>query len=124
MMRKKIALALLALSAASLLGTSANAHPTLTSSNPRANISAASSPTEIRLNFSEGGIAKFSGVELKDESGKPITTGAATVDPKDKKQLVVPLATPLTAGRYTVYWHAVAEDTHRVTGQYSFKVER
>ena len=124
MMRKEIALALLALSAASLLGTSANAHPTLTSSNPRANISAASSPTEIRLNFSEGVIAKFSGVELKDESGKPIATGAATVDPKDKKQLVVPLATPLTAGRYRVYWHAVSEDTHRVTGQYSFKVER
>src|SRR5258708_32871520 len=47
---------------------------------------------------SEGVIAKFSGVELKDESGKPIMTGAATADPKDKKQLVVPLATPLTAG--------------------------
>ena len=124
MVRKKIALALLALSAASLLGTSANAHPTLTSSNPQANISATSSPAEIRLNFNEGVIAKFSGVELKDESGKPIATGAATVDPKDKKQLVVPLATPLTAGRHTVYWHVVSEDTHRVTGQYSFKLER
>ena len=124
MMPKKIALALLALSTASLLGTSADAHPTLTASNPQANISAAGSPTEIRLNFSEGVIAKFSGVELKDESGKPMTTGAATVDPKDKKQLVVPLATPLTAGRYTVYWHVVSEDTHRVTGQYSFKLER
>jgi copper resistance protein C len=124
MMRKKIAMALLALSAASLLGSSANAHPTLTSSSPQANASAASSLTEIRLNFSEGVIAKFSDVELKDESGKPIATGAARVDPRDKKQLVVPLATPLMAGRYTVNWHAVSEDTHRVTGQYSFKVER
>ena len=124
MKQRKIAVALLALSATSLLGTSANAHPTLTSSSPQANVSAASSPTEIRLSFSEGVIAKFSGVKLKDESGKPIAIGAATVDPKDKKQLVVPLAMPLAAGRYTVNWHAVSEDTHRVTGQYSFKVER
>ena len=122
-MRKKTAVALLVLSAASLLGTSANAHAILTSSSPQANDSA-SSPTEIRLNFSEGVIAKFSGLEVKDESGRPMAMGAATVDPKDKKQLVVPLATPLAAGRYTVNWHAVSEDTHRVTGQYSFKVER
>jgi copper resistance protein C len=123
MMRKAITGALAGLSA-SLLGTLAHAHTTLTSSNPQANASAPSSPSELRLNFSEGVIAKFSGVELKDESGKPIATGAATVDPKDKKQLVVPVTTPLTTGRYTVYWHAVSEDTHRVTGQYSFRVER
>jgi methionine-rich copper-binding protein CopC len=123
MMRKKIMLALIGLSAASLLGASANAHPTLISSNPQANVPAGSSPTEIRLSFTERVIAKFSGVELKDESGKPVATGAATVDPKDRKQLVVPIATPLAAGSYTVVWHAVSEDTHRVTGQYTFKVE-
>jgi methionine-rich copper-binding protein CopC len=122
MMRNKIAAALLALSAAGLAGAPANAHSTLTSSNPQANAQAAGSPKEIRLNFSERVIAKFSGVEIKDESGKPVATGAATVDPKDSKQLVVPLTAPLAAGSYTVLWHAVSQDTHRVTGQYSFKV--
>jgi copper resistance protein C len=124
MMRNKIAAALLALSAAGLAGAPANAHPALTSSNPQANAPAAGSPAEIRLSFSERLIAKFSGVDLKDESGKPVATGAATVDPKDGKQLVVPLTAPLAAGSYTVLWHAVSEDTHRVTGQYSFKVAR
>lgn len=123
MMQKKITVALLALSAAGLLVTSADAHATLTSSSPQANVPAAGSPTEIRLSFSERVIAKFSGVEIKDESGKAVATGIAAVDPKDRKQLVVPLTTPLAAGSYTVIWHAVSEDTHRVTGQYSFKVE-
>jgi copper resistance protein C len=45
-------------------------------------------------------------------------------DPADRKQLVVPLPSPLIAGRYKVAWHAVSEDTHRVKGEYSFEVAR
>jgi len=69
-------------------------------------------------------IAKFSGLELKDEAGKIITTGAPVNDPADRKQLVVPLPSPLIAGRYKVAWYAVSEDTHRVKGEYSFEVAR
>jgi len=123
MVRQRISMTALALVAASLVGTAAYAHPTLTSSNPQANASTSNYPTEIRLNFSEGVVAKLSGIDLKDESGKAIATGAAATDPKDSKQLIVPLTSPLAAGRYTVSWHVVSEDTHRVKGEYSFKVE-
>lgn len=104
--------------------TGAMAHPKLTSSAPAADrTERAASPTkEIRLNFSEGVIAKFSGLELRNESGKSIATGTPAVDPKDKKQLVVPLDAPLAAGKYRVIWHAVSEDTHRVKGEYTFIV--
>src|SRR5437899_2193140 len=114
----------LALLAISLLATSANAHPKLTSASPAADVSSKVSPTEIKLSFSEGVIAKFSGVEIKNESGKTIPTGTPVSDPKDQKQLVVPLPAPLMAGHYTVTWHAVSEDTHRVKGEYSFGVNR
>jgi methionine-rich copper-binding protein CopC len=124
MSRNKMALSTLAVLAASLLATSANAHPKLKSASPGADVSSKASLTEIRLNFSEGVIAKFSGVEIKDENGKKIPTGVAVTDPKDKKQLVVPLPAPLTAGRYKVTWHAVSEDTHRVKGEYSFAIDR
>jgi methionine-rich copper-binding protein CopC len=117
-------MALFALFATSLIATSASAHPTLRSATPPANLSTTTSPTEIRLSFSEGVVPKFSGLELKDKSGKAVATGPAATDPKDKKQLVVPLQAPLAAGDYTVNWHAVSEDTHRLEGQYSFKVER
>jgi methionine-rich copper-binding protein CopC len=120
----KITIGALAVVALSLLATSANAHPKLISASPSADVSSKASPTEIKLNFSEGVIAKFSGLELKDEAGKTIATGAPVTDPKDQKQLIVPLPAPLTAGHYTVIWHAVSEDTHRVKGEYSFGVDR
>jgi len=110
--------------AISLLATSANAHPKLNSASPAADVSSKVSPTEIKLNFSEGVIAKFSGLDLKDQAGKTIATGVPVNDPKDQKQLVVPLPAPLTPGHYTVIWHAVSEDTHRVKGEYSFGVDR
>jgi methionine-rich copper-binding protein CopC len=124
MSRNTMTIGSLAVLAMSLLAGSADAHPKLTSASPAADVSNTVSPTEIKLNFSEGVIAKLSGVELKDEAGKKIPTGVAATDPKDQKQLVVPLPTPLTAGHYTVTWHAVSEDTHRVKGEYSFGVDR
>jgi methionine-rich copper-binding protein CopC len=39
-----------------------------------------------------------------------------------KKQLVVPVNQPLPPGDYKVEWHAVSDDTHRVTGSCSFSV--
>lgn len=104
-----------------LAATGAIAHPKLTSSAPAAD-GTERAAKEIRLSFSESVIAKFSGLELRDESGKPIATGAPAVDPKDKKQLVVPLDAPLPAGKYRVIWHAVSEDTHRVKGEYTFTI--
>jgi methionine-rich copper-binding protein CopC len=57
---------------ASLLGTAAFAHADLKSAEPAAGSAATTSPTQIRITFSEAVIAKFSGVELKDQAGKLI----------------------------------------------------
>lgn len=124
MSRKTISIGTFAVLALALLATSANAHPKLKSASPAADVSSKVSPTEIRLSFSEDVIAKFSGVEIKNGDGKTIPTGVPVTDPKDQKQLVVPLSAPLMAGHYTVTWHAVSEDTHRVKGEYSFGVDR
>jgi copper resistance protein C len=121
-MEKKLSMAVFALFAASLLASSANAHPTLNSASPQAESVTVSEPTEIKLTFSEGVISKFSSVELKDEGGRTITTGKVATNPKDQKELVVSLQTPLKAGSYTVTWSIVSVDTHRVRGTYSFKV--
>ncbi|MFB9263679.1 copper homeostasis periplasmic binding protein CopC [Bradyrhizobium erythrophlei] len=122
MRQYKISVGALALVAIGLMAAPASAHPSLKSASPAVNEPSASSPAQIELNFSEGVIAKFSGAELKDAQGKTVTTGAATADPKDKKRLIVPVTAQLTPGRYTVNWHVVSEDTHRVQGQYSFSV--
>ena len=124
MSRNTMTIGTLAVLTMGALATPADAHPKLKSVSPAADVSSKVAPKEIKLNFSEGVIAKFSGLELKDEAGKTITTGVPVSDPGDRKQLVVPLSAPLTAGRYKVTWHAVSEDTHRVKGEYSFEVAR
>jgi copper resistance protein C len=122
-MLKKASISALALFATSLFATSVEAHPTLTSAFPPTEGGAAA-PTEIRLGFSEGVIVKFSSVEVNDQTGKKIATGKLAIDPKDQKQLILPLPTPLSVGTYTVKWNVVSVDTHRVNGTYSFKVDR
>jgi methionine-rich copper-binding protein CopC len=123
-MLKKASTAAVALLVTSLIGTSANAHPKLISANPIGDVSTSGPLTEIRLNFSEGVISKFSTVELQDQAGKKIPIGTLITDPKDDTQLIVPLQAPLNAGTYTVKWIIVSVDTHRVNGSYSFKVDR
>lgn len=114
----------IAVIAIGLATTPAMAHPKLLSASPAADASDSAAAKEIKLSFSEGVIAKLSGVELKDEGGKTVSTGVPVTDPKDQKQLIVPLPAPLAPGRYTVNWHAVSEDTHRVKGQYSLMINR
>ncbi|MBN8963774.1 MAG: copper homeostasis periplasmic binding protein CopC [Rhizobiales bacterium] len=99
------------------------AHPQLEASEPAAGATA-SSPKQIRITFNEVVIPKFSGIEIKDKAGRTITTGKSTVDPADKKRLVVPVKEELSSGEYKVDWHAVSDDTHRVKGTYSFSVTR
>jgi methionine-rich copper-binding protein CopC len=123
LVRHKISGAL-AIVAASLITAPVGAHPTLKSASPAADVTSTSSPAEITLEFSEGVIARFSGLELKDEFGKAIATGVVTADPKDRKRLIAPVLAPLNPGRYTVNWHVVSADTHRIQGQYSFRIGR
>jgi methionine-rich copper-binding protein CopC len=120
-MKKMTSMAAIAMLASVLCGTAAYAHPELQSAEPAAG-AATASPKQIRITFNENVMAQFSGAEVKDQSGKMIATGKATVDPANKKQLVVPVNEPLSPGYYKVEWHAVSDDTHRVKGNYSFSV--
>ena len=115
-------IAVLVAAVSSFVVQPALAHPKLTATVPAADAQA-QPPQEIRLSFSEALVAKFSGLDLKDQEGKRIETGPAASDPKDRKQLIVPVKAVLAPGRYTVEWHAVSEDTHRVKGSYSFEVK-
>ena len=112
-----------ALVAALLYGNVVYAHPQLQSAEPAAG-AATASPQQIGITFNEAVIPKFSGIELRDHSGKLIATGKSETDAGDKKILVVPLKEQLAPGDYRVEWHAVSEDTHRVKGSYSFSVNR
>jgi copper resistance protein C len=120
-MFKKTSMPAIAVIAAILCNGAAFAHPEMQSAEPAAG-AATTSPKQIKIIFNENVMPQFSGVEVKDQAGKMIVTGKATVDPANKKQLVVPVNEPLPPGDYKVEWHAVSDDTHRVKGSYSFSV--
>ncbi len=110
--------------AASLFGSPAYAHPELQSAEPAAGAVMTASPKQIRMTLNENVIPQFSGVEVRDQTGKVISTGKAATDPTNKKLLIVPLKEQLPPGDYKVEWHAVSDDTHRVKGNYTFSVTR
>lgn len=105
----------------------ANAHPKLVSATPAANAIVAT-PARVELHFSEKLMPKFSGADLimtaRGGKAHPPTkvAGAAAVS-TDGRTLVVTPKAPLGAGRYSVAWHVVSADTHRITGNYAFAVK-
>ena len=118
---RKIAKTALTILVSSVISGWAYAHPALEGSNPGQGATVPA-PKEIRLTFSENVIPKFSGLTIKDNSGALIETAGPSTDPKDKRQLVVPIVKALPPGAYDVDWHAVSVDTHKVNGHFSFKV--
>ena len=122
-MPRKLFIALFIPVVLSLSVTGALAHARLKKSDPPAGGAVATSPNEIRLQFSEGIEPKFSGITLT-RGGETVPTGPAAIDPNDKATLVVPIGAPLTVGVYKINWHAVSADTHKTEGSFNFEVRQ
>ena len=122
-MSKKTILAIIGLTSIAAMSTAAFAHPKMTSSMPAENAIVAAGPTEIRIMFNENLEPSLSGGDVMTKAGKKIETGKAVTDPTDKKLLVIPIVGQLANDTYIVDWHAVAADSHRIKGSYTFKVE-
>ncbi|MEG8026334.1 copper homeostasis periplasmic binding protein CopC [Sphingomonas aurantiaca] len=115
--------------AVALLGLAgaAQAHPKLVSASPAPNATV-TKPARVALRFTEKLMPKFSGADLM-MTGHGGTThapmkvaGTASVG-ADGRTLVVTPKSPLGAGSYSLAWHVVSTDTHRVAGNYVFAVK-
>jgi len=105
----------------------AQAHPKLLSASPAPNATVAK-PARVTLQFSEKLMPKFSGGDLMmtGHAGKthaPMKITAVATVSADGRTLVVTPKAPLAAGSYSVAWHVVSTDTHRVTGNIAFAVK-
>jgi methionine-rich copper-binding protein CopC len=124
---KPLSLSALVLALVLALGLSlpgvAFAHALLVKAVPAVGGRVASSPAEIRITYSEAVEARFSGIELKGANGDAIATGPASIDPKDRATLVVPVKAALPPGSYKVNWHVVSVDTHKTQGSFTFEVK-
>lgn len=103
--------------------TGAIAHPVPKTASPAPNAVLSASPIEIRIGFNEKFVVAFSGLDLRDASNRAVALGPSTVNPSDEKEIFAQIKAPLVPGAYTVMWHAVGDDTHRVKGHYTFQVK-
>jgi methionine-rich copper-binding protein CopC len=99
-----------------LASAPAFAHARLESSTP-AKGAHVKSPKAITLKFVEALEPAFSGAELTDAAGKTVKVPSAVGGSS-----ITLLPFSLRPGAYTVTWHSVGHDTHRVTGSFSFTV--
>ena len=101
--------------------TDAFAHAQLEKATPAVGATV-SSPSEIRLEFSEGVEPKFTKVSVTGPGGA-VPLGAAKTEPSNQAVLIVPISKPLSAGAYKVHWQAVSVDTHHTQGTFEFTVK-
>lgn len=104
-----------------LVATQAFAHAQLEKATPAVGGTVASA-SEIRLTFGEGVEPKFSKVSLTGPEGA-VPLGAVKTESGNQAVLIVPISKPLSAGAYTVHWHAVSVDTHHTQGTFQFTVK-
>jgi methionine-rich copper-binding protein CopC len=99
------------------------AHAHLHHSNPKADSTVKTMPSEVVLEFSEAIEPAFTKVEITDSAGTSLA-GKSSADAKNGKILHVPVQGTAQPGKVMVKWSATSVDTHRSKGQFSFTLGR
>jgi methionine-rich copper-binding protein CopC len=112
---------LLASALLALASVPAFAHAHLVKAAPAAASTMHDPPSEVTLRFNEKLEPAFSSVIVRDAAGKQIDKGDGKVDTSDRTLIRVTLPT-LEPGVYKVEWRAMSADTHKINGDFTFKV--
>jgi len=99
------------------------AHAFLKNAEPVVGSIVQTSPSEVRIRFSESIEPAFSSIQVFDASGKEVDKRDLHLDRSDHALLHVSLP-QLDAGIYKVVWRVVSVDTHVTNGNFTFRVVR
>lgn len=99
------------------------AHAHLIRATPAENGTVKTAPTEVTLKFNEKLEPSFSSAVIRDSAGKQVDKADAHVDKIDRTLVRVSLPA-LEPGVYTVEWRVMSSDTHRVDGNFTFRIEQ
>lgn len=106
-----------------VLSGTASAHAALTASTPEDGAVVATAPKDITLTFSEQVALGDNAIRVLDPANKRADNGK----PRDlsgsgKARYGIGLHAGLPDGTYTVAWQAVSEDSHPVSGAFTFSI--
>lgn len=99
------------------------AHAFLKDANPGVGSTIQTSPSEVRIRFTENIEPAVSSIQVFDASGKEVDKHDLHLDRSDHALLRISLP-PLRAGTYKVVWRVVSVDTHVTNGNFTFRVGR
>jgi methionine-rich copper-binding protein CopC len=99
------------------------AHAFLQRAEPAVGSTVQTSPSEVRIRFTENIEPAFSSIHVFDPSGKEVDKHDVGLDRSDHALLHVSLPR-LGAGIYKVVWRVVSVDTHVTSGSFTFQVGR
>ena len=105
--------------AAAAAATALQAHAMLEHAAPAVGSTVHVAPARVELWFSEELEPVFSTIKVLDKNGRRVDRGDKTVDPADRKHVLVSLP-PLAPGHYRVVWRALSVDSHVTEGDYGF----
>ena len=97
------------------------AHAHLVLATPAEGATVKSAPNEVTLKFNEKLEPAFSSAVIRDSAGKQVDKADAQVDKADRTVVRVSVP-PLNPGVYTVEWRAMSSDTHKINGNFTFRV--
>jgi copper transport protein len=121
-MRRLIPVAAALLLAAAALPRSALAHAYPVSSTPAYGQALAHAPREITIVFTDSIRPAHGNAAVSNATGRSILSGPAHVDPKNDRELVLPLVGGLPRGNYTARWRVISNDGHTEEGLLEFRV--
>jgi methionine-rich copper-binding protein CopC len=98
------------------------AHAFLVRSEPRVGSKVNTTPTEVRVLFSETVQAGLSSIQVFDVSGKQVDKKNTHSDRTNRAVLCVSLFPALTPGSYKVIWRVTSMDTHVTDGNFHFQI--
>jgi len=99
------------------------AHAFLERADPGVGSTIQTSPSEVRIRFTENIEPAVSSIQVFDASGKEVDKRDLHLDRSDHALLHVSLP-QLGAGIYKVVWRVVSVDTHVTSGNFTFRVLR
>jgi|SRR5215468_2090020 len=100
---------------------SARANAFLHHASPAVGSTVHTSPSTVRLKYTEELKPTYSRARVEDASGAVVSTAAAHIDEYERSVLIV-LVGALKPGRYKVIWNVLSVDTHMTRGTFDFAV--
>ena len=99
------------------------AHAFLERADPAVGSTVQTSPSEVRIRFTENIEPAVSSIQVFDASGKEVDKNDLHLDRSDHALLHISLPR-LGVGTYKVVWRVVSVDTHVTNGNFTFRVVR